>query len=468
MLHLSNSPEFQAVHVALSEGHYEQAFSMLEDVAQGLDNRQKLAELKLYQAAIFALYGAEGCEGGQRCLNEASLIDPSVVPQPLYRALFWEFEAYISNSVTDVKRASLAAARVGSAFVMYHAANALAIVGACAEAVSVLETLNDSALPEYLQWRCDALLGRCFEQLLKPIRAIEAYKRSSQRATGLDQQRQWLSLASCLLETEQSQETLEVLGNIDDTVIPNVAERAVKYYIEGCAFQQLGEMQRGLESFINASDLEASVGQVSFNLQLALAQSHASLTMLSWSLKYYRAAVELAPTKQRAFVQHELAYTLFEAEQLHEAKDILLQVLEDKDYPHRADVIADLADIAFRQGDLREAEELAYKALDLGADISASLCLANVAQEYFLLDEALVWYERVLSACQQGDVEWLTAKQMLADILAQQGFSEPERIILHAKDALRYIHKGEEWHLILSNYIERATALLSGYNKLLN
>lgn len=454
----------EPAHRALAQGRYEAAFALLESAASRQRGRREAALLKLYLAAVYALYGEDGLEGGLLCLSEAVEIEPRVVQWPLYRALYWEFGAYRGDHKTDVKRGALAAADPGDAFASYHAASALVAVGAHRRAIGVLLKTDPADLPEYLMWRRWSLLGRAYEEAGDAYHAVGAFEQSVALSHGDEHQSELVNLAASLLEAGRAHETLAVLDSIDKDS-DGTTDSTMLDYLEGRAHLQLGNPNEALHHFLQASAVEEGR---SFGLRLALAQTYATLGDFENAARSYREAAELAPKDYRAFALHEYAFTLFEAGGLLEAKEVLLEVLADDTYAYRAEAYADLAEVESRLGNSAEAEGLAHRALDLGAVASACLCLGHLAYDYCHWDEAIEWFERTVSASGEGEADWLVAQEMLADALVQQGYREPERIILCAEGALKYLHPSDEWAITLRAYVDKARELLGGYDRLLN
>ncbi len=461
-------PEIEPVQSALAQGEYELAFALLETAAQQQRGCAEKSQLELYLAAIYALYGQDGLEGGLRYLKAASESQSVIVQDPLYRALYWRFSAYRGDAIQDVKRGALAAAQSGDAFSAYHAASALVDAGVGNEAVSILERGDMAELPEYLAWRRWSLLGQSYEQHNDWQKAAEAYARAASLSQRAEQQTELLNLAACLLEAGENKQALAVLTSIDELLLDAQTDLTIKNYLEGRVHLQLDNPNTALRQFLQARALEESAGELSFNLSLALGQTYATLERLELAMMAFREAIDNAPLEQRSVALHEASFALFERGRLIEAREMLSEVERDQDYAFRASVYADLAEIEFRLGNIDLAKELACRALDLGAVAAACLCLGNIAYDCYLLDEAVTWFEQAASASSPGEIDWLVAQQMLADTLVQQGYQNPARIIRHAKAALAYLQPREEWAIILRDYVKNAQTRLGGHTKLLN
>ena len=62
-------------HRALAEGRYETAVTLLEGATRRQRRRSSQAQIKLYLAATYALYGPDGFEWGEQKLREAAEAD---------------------------------------------------------------------------------------------------------------------------------------------------------------------------------------------------------------------------------------------------------------------------------------------------------------------------------------------------------------------------------------------------------
>src|SRR5699024_6297478 len=126
-----------------------------------------------------------------------------------------------------------------------------------------------------------------------------------------------------------------------------------------------------------------------------------------------------------SFARHELGVALLELDQPLDAAEKFRAIRGDAAYPFQAEVLSDLAEACARLGELAESQQWAEEALRRGAVVSASLVLGNIAMDYYDLSEALAHFQRAAEAAVPAPSEWLTAHQMAADILAQQGFPDP-------------------------------------------
>ncbi len=454
-------------HRALAEGRYETAVTLLEGATKRQRRRSTQAQIKLYLAAAYALYGPDGLEWGLEKLREAAQADHEVTQLPLYRALYWEFAAYRGDAVADVRQGAMAAGRSGEAFAVYHAASALFAIHAYRRTTRLLQKIDPLRLPDYLHWRYWSLLGKAHDATDQLEEAVSAFERAVALSQGLERQHESLNLAASLLELHRAEHALRVLGETTPDVL-DTPERALRIYLEGRAHLILGNPNRALEHLQQASALEDQSGEASYTYKLALAQCYGALGHYPQAIAGYTQATDLAPRKQRTWTLHEFALLLLEADRLDDARDLLFEVLRAEGYAYRAEVYADLAEVEYKRADLGKAADHALRALDLGATVSACLTLGSVAYEYYHLAEATGWFEKASAASLEGTPDWLHAQEMLADIFVQQGYKNPERVIFHAEAALKYLPASEEWALILRGYRREAQTLLDGHTRRFN
>ena len=458
--------ELEGAHRALAEGRYEAAFELLETAARRPRARGAQAQYWLHLAAVYALYGVDGLENGGPALKAAVTADPNLASDPLYQTLFWEFAAYRGGAVSDVKRGLRLVAVEGQPLAAYHACAALLAVGAAKSALRRLEVLEPDVLPAYLVWRRWSLLGQAFEALSDWDDAAAAYAEAVAHAHDPERSVERLSLATCLLELGRSDEVLGVITLVDqDTLAPE--DLVTLHYVEGRAHLDAGNPNLALERFALARSLDAEPHD-DFSLDYATGQALTAVGRFRDAVTVLRRAIDAAPADSRAFAQHEAAYALSESDDLAAADTLLGDVVSDPAYPHRAEAVADLADVRFKQGEFEAAEALAEQALEMGATASACLVLGHLAYEYYRLDEAVAWFEQVISASGSGDPLWLAAHQVLADVFAQRGERGAERVLHHAQAALAYTDAGSEWRLPLERHAAWAREVLGGHDRLLN
>jgi tetratricopeptide (TPR) repeat protein len=450
---------------ALAEGRYELALATLHNAAEEARDRRAQAQAHVHLAACYALYGPEGLDGGVPALRAAIAADPALASDPLYQALYWEFDAYRGAPASDVRRGLRILPQTVSPMADYHVAAALLNVGASASALKRLKVLAPETLPAYLVWRRDSLLGQAFEAQGDWEAAAAAYEAASGSAPTAEVGPEQLSYAGCLLELGRHADLLVVLEGIDDDALEEI-DLSQKRYLEGRAHLEADNPNMALERFNEAQRLVPE-DEVDFSLSYARGQALMALQRPQEAIAEFLRAIADAPAEHRAFAQHEAALAHIEGER-EGAVPLLEAVVADPGYPHRAEALADLADLRLRLGELDAANRDAERALELGAVGPACLVMGAVAYEYFHLDEAIRYYEQALAASQAGDIVWLAAHQMLADIHAQRGEVAAGQVLLHALAALPFTDHASDWRLPLEEHVTRARATLGGHDRLLN
>jgi tetratricopeptide (TPR) repeat protein len=451
---------------ALAEGRYDLALATLHRAAEDSRDRRLQAQAHVHLAACYALYGPEGLDGGWPALRTAVAADPTLADDPLYQALYWEFEAYRGAPASDVKRGLRSLPPALPAMAGYHRAAALLSVGASTSALRRLRTLASEGLPAYLVWRRDSLLGQAHEALGHWQEAADAYRRASSAAPASERDPELLAHASCLLELGRYPALLEALAEVDEERIEPL-DLSQKRYLEGRAHLEADNPNLALEHLRQARRL-IPVAEQDFSLPYASGQALMALQRPREALVEFEQAIAIAPAEHRAYAQHEAAMAHLEAENPEAAVPLLEAVVADPGYPHRAEALADLADLHLRAGELDNASLDAERALELGAVGPACLVLGGVAFEYFRLDEAVRWYEQALAASQAGDSVWLAAHQLLADVHGQRGPAAAAQALWHAQAALAYTDAASDWRLPLEEHVTRSRALLGGHDRLLN
>jgi len=479
------APDLAPAHEALAKGQYEVAFAVLESAVKRGGTRGNQGPTWLQLAEVYALYGDEGLENGQPALRSAVSADPKLGSHPLYRALFWEFAAYRGAALSDVKRGlkdvperapedpesgptpPSGAATAFDAVASYHAAAALFAVDAAKSAGRRLRAIEEGALPAYLEWRRWSLVGQCSEALGEWEGAASAFARSVQLAPELERDAERLSLAGALVELFRTEEALEHLAAVEAAGL-QAGELAVYHYLQGRAHLDLDNPNLALEHLREAASADDELGGATYSVAFATAQALTAAGRPEEAIVAFERALANVPAEHRAFTQHEAAYALIECDRLEEAGSLLGEVVTDPTYSHRADALADLADVRLRCGELYSAQTLAQEALELGATAAACITLGSVAFEYYHLEDAAAWYEQALSASQTGDPFWVAAQQMLADVYAQMGDDYVARVLQHARAALEHTEAGSEWYLPLKQYVDDAKSRLGGFERVLN
>jgi tetratricopeptide (TPR) repeat protein len=470
-------------HNALQNGDFDSAFELLERAARSTTDPQERANLDLEAAGIYALYGRDGLEGGDACLHDAVLSDARSRTNPLYMALRAELNAYALEAEAFEKNSKLEAndprvdramklawdARTGNITARFHAGAALVTLG---QAEQALECLNFEfqELPEFLRWRAFSWRGGAFEDLQRWREASNTYATAASMTTANDRAALLMDQAAMLLECDEPHEALEVLEATKVAYLSEepALEAASRLHLEARAHLALENPGVAAERAEAARQLELDAGEPSYGTALVHGQALAQLGEWSAALLAFRAAVERAGPADKSFAQHEMGVAQMDAGELDGARETLLVAARDEEYIYLAEVFADLAEVEYRRGDFDAAEGLAKIALERGATVPASLILANVAYEYFRLDEALGHYCKVLELAPEASRDWVIAHEMIADTLVQDGWRDPQEILEHSQLALPHLEPSDEWVVTLGGYIEKAHELLKDKPRTLN
>jgi tetratricopeptide (TPR) repeat protein len=523
----TTDPVLHQVERALDANDFVRVFELLEQALSKARNDRRRAEYLVEVAAVHALYSHEGLDGLQYCLNEAARFFPAIQQEPRFWALLaiaiafdvdappWESvaetmspagsasslpqpaaasapsqaNAASQTAVTAGTEAHFAERRAdglryareglrGDANTRFYAATALATLGESVEALAALPAASD--LPVYLAWRALGTRGGALEDMGLQREALAAYEEAAALTSGSDRAALLLDAAAMFLELEDAFAALSRLKEAERLVAnqqgdgdgesEGALERASRLYLEARAHLMLDNPSLARERAELARRLETEAGEAGYGTTLVHAQALAALAQWPEALSAFSEAVKLAPASDQAYALHELAVAQMDADFPEEARESLQRALADGRYPFVGEVYADLAEVEYRLGRFDESAAAAHQALGLGAIIPASLMLANIAYEYYRLDEAMGHYERVVEEASEASREWVVAHEMIADVLVQMGWQQPERILHHAKIALPHLEPADEWAVTLAGYIQRAEQMLqdgSG-SKLLN
>jgi tetratricopeptide (TPR) repeat protein len=451
---------------ALAKGEYEEAVVCLESGHDSVDAAQQ-ANLKLHLTAVYALYRERGLDGALLCLSEAVQASPIITKTPLYQALAWELAACQGETLSRVRQGVASALHSAQPLAQFHAASALVLAGGFRRATRVLQMLT--GLPEHLEWRRWSLLAEAHAKHGDWEKARDFYTKSVHLCKGSDIQGELLSLAEALLRLHMPQEALSILKTLqlgDELLSDDLRVR--KLYLQGLTSVMLGQPKTGLEFFLSSYTLATQNNRVLFDLLFQLARAFAACEQYHQAARTYEQALEKATSELRPFVLHSYGVTLAEIHQFSQAKGILETVVADTYYPHRDAARADLAEVYIQLHDFVKAHALATQALSGSESAAACLCLGKIALEYFHTEEAVSWFERAISDAHEGDDVWIAAHVLLADTLAQDQFSTPQRIHDHAQKALRYLPTYDDWATILKSYVAKAEQHFGGSARLLN
>jgi tetratricopeptide (TPR) repeat protein len=455
------------VSLALEHNDFETAFSLLQRALQRSHDPKQQGALALELASVYALFGVGGMDGLAHSLDQALLYLPELKSDALFLALQANRFAFTFEEpphADEVRLKAIEAARVaatGGAAARFYAGSALIALGEAELGLSVLESV--SSLPVFLQWRAWSWRGGALEELGRWRDASLAYHHAAQGASGSDKAALLQDKAAMLLDLEEPHEALTALKEsqvaVLDLEIP--LDAAARLHLEARAHLMLENPRLAKERSELAVQFETSVGEASFPVALVMAQSLAALEDWALAIPAFERAVVLAEQPDKGFALHELGLAQMDAGLSDDSRSSLSRALNEPTYPHKAELHADLAELEYRLGEFDAAERQARTALELGATVPASLLLANIAYEYYRLDDALDHYARALETATQASRDWVIANQMTADTLVQLGWRSPERILHHASLALPHLDAADEWAITLEGYIERARQLLA-------
>jgi len=468
----------QRVLEALHQGDYDTAFETLVRTltfAQG----EAAQEASLLLAEAYTLYGEGGLEGAYRALEEGREAYPNLEVHPRYRALLAELRALEGASEGEVKSLLI---ENDDPQAQYHQAQALLYLGLPEEALGVLERLLSSekatrlSLPGFLAWRAHALQGKAYERLGQPREAALAYRKAAQGAMGLERYWNLLDAAAMFVEAGEGEEALEVLAeareNLSDpglgapvspeSLIKDPEDAATQAYLEARAHLLLGNSNRALEAIAQALELEKQGAEPAHGTPLVQGQALMQLGQYQAAIEAFREAASRAEDTDRTYALHELGVALLESGDAAEAETYLREVVRDPDYMYLGEAWGDLAETLYRQSRHDEARQAAEQAIALEALSAGHLILGHLAYDLLNLEEALEHYQIAAQEAPEGSRDWVSANEMVVDVLAQMGFARPQEIVARAEALMPFLADSDEWRDTLQGYVERARAMLGG------
>ncbi|WP_189002187.1 tetratricopeptide repeat protein [Deinococcus roseus] len=446
------------IHQVMQEDRFDLAFQTLDQIYPK-KSEQERAQLALLAAELYALHGPELIDEGLGALMSAAELDETLAETPRFQVLRGFFLSY-GEDTEDASEDALAGTQ-GDDTSRFFAACTLMNLGEDQQARDILHVLAEDRLPEHLKWRFHAWYGKLLDQAGEFQPAGEEY-RSALRLVKVPWHQFVLSLdlSNVLLsqnELSDAQKLLEFIESYLDLVTP---EQKLQYaYTLAQVHLNQSHYPDALKWIEEADRLEKELGDPSYGVALVFGQALMGLGRPAEALVHFKDALNLTET-EASYCLHEIGIAHLDSDQPLEALENLQQVLRDPDYAYLPEAQADLADAEYRMGRLTEAETLAQDALEQGAVVPASLVLGNIAMDYYHLDEALNHYQRVADTAAEGGREWLVSQQMMADILVQQGFAQPDHILVHAEQALKFTDPSDDWYLTLQGYVSRAKDVL--------
>jgi tetratricopeptide (TPR) repeat protein len=455
-----------ALELALNDNDLDKAFMLLVGEIEASRQPQVRAAQMLELAQLYILASGDP-EALEACLLEAKGLDPAIVQKPLFLAL--QAGQTLSRLMAPpepdhpVRLAAIEQATkalVGSPTARYHAAAVLLGLGEFEAGLQALEGME--ALPTHLRWRGWSWRATALEEMGRLRDASLAHQQAIAGAPNGEKAVLLQDKAALHLDLEEPHEALAALSESLSWLPEEYPEdAATRLTLEARAHLMLENPRLARERAEQAKQAEQQVSDPSFGTMLVLGQCHAALENWREAIPAFEAAVGLAFDAEKGFALHELGLAQMDADQAEDSRRSLQNALLEPNYPHKAEVRADLAELEYRLGNFEAAETQAKTALEMGATVSASLLLANIAYEYYRLDEALEHYQRAWEQAPEASRDWVISHQMTADTLVQLGWRNPESILHHASLALPHLEPADEWAITLQSYIERARQLLT-------
>ena len=471
------SPE--AVPAGQAPEDFEAAFSIL-DAAYTEALPAARAQLSLYSASLHSLYGDAASADAQEALTQAAAIAPAIRRTPLYLALNAELQARLQGPEAPYPAQE---AVHGDPLSRYHTVAALALAERAQEALDL--HLPVAELPLHLRWRLGSWQADAEELLGNSENALNLYAEAAHLARGSYRAGMLQEQAALQLQLGQASKAEAVLRRAraeypeysqypqtqggEGHTPGDALGLASWHYLMSQAELNQDRLDPALEQILEADRLERAADDPSYGVALVWGQVLVAQGKQEEALAHFEAALTLAQPEDRPYALHELGVAYLDLDRPLEAREQLEQAAAAPDYPFVPEVLADVAEAEYRLGRLAEAQASAEQALAQGAVIPASLVLGSVAMDYYHLDEALEHYERVAREAAPGTRDWVTAQQMTADIMAQQGFPDPAAAYAHAQQALEHTDPSDDWYSTLQDHLLRAeTQIGSGRGRTLN
>lgn len=455
---------WQQVCSALASDNHDVAFDLLEHAMIDALPEQR-AQMALYMTHIHTLGDTvSALPNMQATLATALSCQQEIDQSTLYQILQCELAVRMNKTQIDVPQQRLD--QHSDVLVRFHTMCVLQQLGQSEAALAV--PLLTIELPAHLRWRVYSWQAEAQEHLGHTEKAINLYAKAAHCSFGLHQIAMWQEQAALLLGLGRWSESEEILQKVKLLYAESKNEEkiylAAWYYLSAQNKLHLGDLEEAYQHIMEAEWLERAYGQPSYNVFFIKAHILVRMDEQLEAIRMFEQAKQLATEEDLPFVNHELGVLLLDLDRPIEALERLEQALRHSHYPYFPEVQADTAECLYRMSQVTQARQLAEQAFENGAEVAASLILANIAMDYYNLEEALEHYTHILDQVTPGQRDWILAHQMSADILAQQDFNNPTAIIDHAKQALSYIPESDDWHTTLLDYIEKAQLLL-GYSQ---
>lgn len=432
------------VYRLLAQGEQARAYEVL--IKLKTTKTQDYLEL----AVAFSFFDDNAISQGREHLIQAIKDDDSIANSASYKSLDFLYKVLEGQKI-----------RIGSkimnlwsganSIVKLNIARGLFLSANYRRATRVLENIDPVGFPEYLEDFRLSILANSYAESNKFLKAAEIYQSliNQDRKRSLSEEK--LLMAECLLQAGQAEQAINKLLIETDT-----AEQEQRLtYLRGVAFHYLNRYQ---ESLIELKKSCLVCDETApFELLLAMARLYIDLQEIEQAINFYKRTLEQIPEHHSQQIKHEFARFLKAHQNFEAAIPLLKELAKDMRYKNKIVAELDLAEIAFEQKDIDLAETIVKRPYNHGL-LEASILKARISIEKFDYDDAIVYLEQVLAVSEKASLEWLSAQVLLAEVFAQKKSANPERLIMHAKNALDYLEADDDWTMTLESYLEEARA----------
>ncbi len=460
---------------ALAQDQYELGQKLLSDAHDRSLIPRTRARLTLYLLSVLSLYAPGDSpenflglhEEMQAGLQEALQDDPRLSADGLYQALRAEAQArQLGPQAAPPSDEARHALGPDGPLARYHSVCALSLQGRYPEIAAIAPAIAD--LPQHLRWRLRQWQARAEEAQDNLPAATHLYADAAHLTHGINraamlqeeaalyfQQGQFEVSKSRLAQAKALYPKMLLAGDEEGNL-----GLATWHYLQAQVDLATDELDSALHNIEQAAQLEQRHVDPSYGVALVWGQILSTRGQTEEALTQFQRALSIASAEDQPYAHHELGVAFLDLDRPLEAREHLEAALQTPHYPFGAEVLADLAESDYRLGHLKEAQEEAENALQQGASVPARLVLGSIAMEYYHLDEALEHYQRVAQEAAPASRDWLTAHQMAADILAQQGYPDAAAAYAHAQQALEHTDPSDDWHATLEDHLQKAGALI--------
>ncbi len=429
------------VYSLLANGEQARAYEVLINIK----TRKSKDLLELAMAFSFFDNFAKG-----RNYLELALTDSQIATTANYKALDFLYNVLEEKDIRiDSRIMSLLSTKDN--IVKLNVGRGLFLSASYRRAIRALSNTSSDGLPKYLQDLKLSLLATSYAKANKFVEAADSYQALINQTDKDDTSEEKLLLAECLLQAAKPELAFEALNISTDDVEQNKR----LFYLRGVALHYLNRYQESLIE-LRKSYLLYKVN-TPYELLLAIARLNIDLQDYPESNNFYKRTLEIIPEHHKQQIMHEYARFLKDQENYSEAIVLLKELAQDMRYKNKIVAELDLAEIAFEMKDLVQANKLVRRPYSQGL-LGASILLARISMENFDYDDAIVYLEQVLAISKKASFDWLSAQVLLAEVFAKKKSANPDRLIMHAKNALDYLEANDDWTMTLESYLEEARA----------